>query len=507
MDGMYPVMQEDGSILIYSEETDEPEYEVPAPYMYDTEGEESFDVFYNIETTNGDYYLTVFADSTWINAEDRVFPVTIDPSYIAYQEITMDTYINGEYPGETRGSYTFLYVGEDEKAYIYTPTPELPVLGKLIDAKLSVWYYYFNKVSTGYVDVTAHQVDGMTWSEGTLTWNMAQNYSDTYGLSNAKLGATLRLYGDIGAYKETPIKAQFNISVAVKDWIDNSGTNYGVGTNYGIGLDYVASSNRSVRLYSTEGSASYQPQLEYTYAVPYSIETLEEVDLNLYYDNAYGNRYSDASDRIEREAKELQEFFLVEFNIMVNYTGAASFSSSADACTSDYTKICDHATTNDCANSDAYFNSEGNIDYDIKEYHHTNFYNIFYTLMDTTNSASVRMYYIGHKTCYRTPVFFGCVENTQLNGIAAYELGKMMINNFTSETSETITAIHEMGHMFNAPDHYGIDCPSTDAMGNSNFSRNCLYGESKSDMKTIESIHICQGCRDIIESYRNRYSN
>ena len=489
---MYPVMQEDGSILIYSEETNEPEYEIPAPYMYDAEGEESFDVFYNIETTNGDYYLTVFADSNWINAEERIFPITIDPSYSSVTQVaSMDTYINGDAANETRGAYTFLYVGENEKTYIYMPTPELPEGALLYGAELSVWYYYFDKVSTGYVDVTAHQVDGMTWSEGTLTWNMAENYSDTYGLSSTKLGTTLRLYGDIGAYKDTPIKAQFNIYAAVKDWIDNSDTNYGVGTNYGIGLDYVASANRSVRLYSTEGSASYRPQLEYTYAVPYSIETLEEVDLNLYYDNAYGNRFSDASDRIERAAKELQEVFLVEFNIMVNYTGAGSFYSYGDTCSASYSQAC---TCGECENP--------TISSEPKQYHHTNLYNNLYRISPPTDTSTVKVAFLGHEGCWRHSLLDAC---RPLPGLADQNRRVAVVSKFNTVDAETIAMIHEFGHLYGIRDHYNDGCFSTadiaEEYNDNSYASRCIYGELKGQIDSIEDIVICQGCRNRVDEY------
>ena len=65
-------------IEIYKGE--EKEFEIPAPYMYDSTGEVSDEVYYEVEpTSDGKYVFSVIADSSWINDNKRVLPVTIDP--------------------------------------------------------------------------------------------------------------------------------------------------------------------------------------------------------------------------------------------------------------------------------------------------------------------------------------------------------------------------------------------------------------------------------------------
>lgn len=53
---------------------------LPAPYMTDADGARSSSVHYSFERRDGGYTLTVTADSEWINAEERAFPVTVDPT-------------------------------------------------------------------------------------------------------------------------------------------------------------------------------------------------------------------------------------------------------------------------------------------------------------------------------------------------------------------------------------------------------------------------------------------
>ena len=52
----------------------------PAPFMTDAAGQLNTDVYYELEEKEEGYLLRVIADETWINAEEREFPVVIDPT-------------------------------------------------------------------------------------------------------------------------------------------------------------------------------------------------------------------------------------------------------------------------------------------------------------------------------------------------------------------------------------------------------------------------------------------
>ena len=56
---------------------------IPAPFMYDANGNRNENVYYEIEENGMDSYIfTVLADKEWINSEERTFPVTIDPQIV-----------------------------------------------------------------------------------------------------------------------------------------------------------------------------------------------------------------------------------------------------------------------------------------------------------------------------------------------------------------------------------------------------------------------------------------
>ena len=61
-------------------QTEERIFEIPAPFMVDALGARSEDVFYDLKRVSGKRIaFTVQADSNWINAPERVLPITIDP--------------------------------------------------------------------------------------------------------------------------------------------------------------------------------------------------------------------------------------------------------------------------------------------------------------------------------------------------------------------------------------------------------------------------------------------
>ena len=66
---------------------------IPAPFMNDATGVGSNAVAYELsETADGSYYMDIVADKDWINAEERRFPVIIDPQIKLSDESGMVSY-------------------------------------------------------------------------------------------------------------------------------------------------------------------------------------------------------------------------------------------------------------------------------------------------------------------------------------------------------------------------------------------------------------------------------
>lgn len=86
----------ENNILIAKNE-DDIIFSFNVPYMKDSLGEESNDVLYNLKEKNKKYTFSLSYSLEWIKANERKFPIVIDPNYENNTNVE-DTYI---YPGDT----------------------------------------------------------------------------------------------------------------------------------------------------------------------------------------------------------------------------------------------------------------------------------------------------------------------------------------------------------------------------------------------------------------------
>ena len=82
--------------------------------------------------------------------------------------------------------------------------------------------------------------------------------------------------------------------------------------------------------------------------------------------------------------------------------------------------------------------------------------------------------------------------------------------------NEDSTILHELLHLFGAPDHYGIKCPTTEEKNNEliqslpdgmqlndaiAYHEDCLFGENNHNQ--ADSFHLCNGCKNDIRNHLN----
>lgn len=73
-------MLKDQVIQIYKADRDNPLFILTAPFMEDADGARSTDLSMSLSGGDGFYTVTVKADKKWLDQEDRVYPVRIDPT-------------------------------------------------------------------------------------------------------------------------------------------------------------------------------------------------------------------------------------------------------------------------------------------------------------------------------------------------------------------------------------------------------------------------------------------
>ena len=76
---MIPVLSDDGHIDFYDAQQEEIILTMPAPFLVDANSVYNWDVDVTLTGSNGTYTLTYLLPQQWLAAEDRVWPVVLDP--------------------------------------------------------------------------------------------------------------------------------------------------------------------------------------------------------------------------------------------------------------------------------------------------------------------------------------------------------------------------------------------------------------------------------------------
>ncbi len=253
IDGLSIKLLEDGSIGLFDAMNGELKYHMPAPYMYDAKGVVSNDVYYVIkESTENSCIIAVEFDKQWIDDNERVYPITIDPTinstaavYDTYIDAA-DTYTNFGYSGE-------LWVSPNCTTFIKISMPSLPQGSIISHATLNAAYYY--NVSTGNLNVGAYQVLS-PWYETGMTWNSANQYSNL-GISTTLLSSVnVAASSTINVYN--PRFVAFDTTNTVQSWYNGS-------INNGIALRYLSGVNYSVIFKSWEAESQFRAYFTISY--------------------------------------------------------------------------------------------------------------------------------------------------------------------------------------------------------------------------------------------------
>ena len=268
----------DGSVsLIENGDEDHPLFVFAAPFMQDTNGECSEDVFMTVEKadpndkTSGLYNLIVKADPAWINDSARAFPVIIDPTVlldVGYLNID-DTYVDTA--SATHHAWAgSLYVGKNSlgttRTYIKYALPDLPDCSVVVGSKLYLAQRDYDPGSGTKAFIAAYAPNA-NWTNTTLLWSNQPSYDATYGAVDFTT-----FTAGTGSFNYT-----LDITKIAKKW-------YEQGQNYGVMLkSYNESTTRRSAFYSTNyTSAAMYPQCSVTYVNSTGLESYwnyETVDL------------------------------------------------------------------------------------------------------------------------------------------------------------------------------------------------------------------------------------
>jgi hypothetical protein len=311
LNNLEAVLCEDGSVAISDPSTDEIVYTIPKGYMFDADGAYSEAVGYTLANGgNGKYSLTVTADAEWINAEERVFPVTIDPPITVNSNSMMtDTYIDSANPIVTYYNATNLKVGRTTSGitnvslWKLNEMPKIPANAYIVSAELSlkltsISAYYSDKIGAYTVTTDWATNNAYSWSiadlttlcaesrlidfaevnhvtaGSTVTWDITSAFRTWYGNSSVSRGIAL---APITPYAMNAVFASANSATStqpqfVVEYRDMKGVeSYWSGSSHSAGLagsGYVNHANGNMvfsigTIGTSDGLFNYVPSLIY----------------------------------------------------------------------------------------------------------------------------------------------------------------------------------------------------------------------------------------------------
>lgn len=201
-------------------------YTMPIPMMSDSKidlksgiSSESFDISYGLEKTNDGYLLTLEPNSTWLNSNERVYPIYIDPTLV--KEASLDTFVSSAYPSTPFNKYWssalseyVLRVGKyDSTTGTNYSFVKMPSLSDLKGATISnatfktfaKWSYYADTKTGLWIDKV-----NSNWSESSLDWDARPSSTNITSTTVSRNQW-----------------ATFNVTSAIKSIADGSRTDYG----------------------------------------------------------------------------------------------------------------------------------------------------------------------------------------------------------------------------------------------------------------------------------------
>ena len=239
-------------------------YIISAPYMEDAQGAASPLLELSLlSQTEEKLVIRLTADNSWLQAQERAYPVTIDPTFQTPQVNSniQSTFISQGLPNDSFGyggnNYQgSLYVGKFTSAAAnngvtrtlikMSSLPSLSPGDVIINAQV---YLLRRTAEENYKPMYAYRMTS-SWDQSTATWNNSNNKYD----SSSVIDYDSALSEDSWTYR------CWDITKLMRQWYENPSSNYGI---------MLKSSDESVSskfwAYSTHNSTGLRPTFLITY--------------------------------------------------------------------------------------------------------------------------------------------------------------------------------------------------------------------------------------------------
>lgn len=217
-ENMVPVLQSDKTIIFYDKnDQSKAVYKIAAPIMYDDNNEFSSDIDLSLhQTADGCYDLNIIPSSEWLNDDNRVYPVKLDPTVetsLGIKDI-QDTFVCS-LDSENKRKNILVRIGNGDnmgimRGYFKFTLPTLNTTDMVTSAKVN---FYEDSAYNGGAQINLHKVLS-DWNSSTINWGNKPAYDqkiDDYDIINTS---------NHGWH-------DFDITAITKEWYEK-GNNYGL---------------------------------------------------------------------------------------------------------------------------------------------------------------------------------------------------------------------------------------------------------------------------------------
>lgn len=166
-------------------ENDKIIFTIDAPYMMDSKGEINTNIHYKLYGNSNNYILDLILDTVWLNDDNTIYPVIIDPTITGEQSDSnvVDTYIYNGDSSATNGVKDILKVGVENvdgsdiinRALLRFTLPEIGTGSQIVNATLNLVGYLAVLAYSELLEIHRITVD---WDENTAKWDSLNDKFD-----------------------------------------------------------------------------------------------------------------------------------------------------------------------------------------------------------------------------------------------------------------------------------------------------------------------------------------
>ena len=287
LEGLRVHQEKNGSISLYDPErvpadikegTEEYEtafeeavvYVIPKPFMKDSSGiGQSQEVRYELgeQSEDGSIKITVIADSDWINADARIFPITIDPTIKKKEYVnTFDTHVIEGYPTtEYYASDTLIAgwasydnYGRMRIYWKYKPLPTLPAASIVTNCQILL-----RQFAGGYSFYPGSESMNLAVREVTESWDLD---AGLYWNNQPAFSSEILDFKTISSSTDAT-RYGLDITSLAQEWY--AGTKANNGVVIFPATEYTSGNSSTTRACCSFGSCNYVGTLQPYIAVTY----------------------------------------------------------------------------------------------------------------------------------------------------------------------------------------------------------------------------------------------